>query len=116
MSQSESQMTPIQLNVVMADDTHLPLIHVNVLSARGGGLDEFYCVLGIAVPPAIEDLPATQNVGHIVAQPVFRFAISRETMAKFLASMTQAYDQQTAIIQQLRSVRNEVSEDDQSDS
>ena len=57
-------------------------------------------------------MAAVTEAGHIVAQPVFRFAISRDTMEKFLALMAGQYDQQTTLIKQLHRLGEETSKEE----
>lgn len=100
MSQSESQPMPMTFNVTIADASNLPMPHVNALAIRSG-IDEFFLTLGVAVPPDQTEAATAMEVGYLVAQPVFRFAISRDTMSKFLAVMIGQYEQQTTLMKQL---------------
>lgn len=101
MSQSKSESTPITFNVTIADASNLPINHVNALVIRSG-VDEFFLTLGVVMPPDQTEVAAAAENGHLVAQPVFRFAISRDTMAKFLAVMAGQYDEQTKLIRHLQ--------------
>ena len=101
MSQSELGPAPVTFSITFADASNLPIHHVNALGLRGSS-DEFFLTLGVVVPPDQTEVAAVEEIGHLVAQPVFRFAISRDTMEKFLTLMVGQYDQQTTLIQQLR--------------
>lgn len=94
MSQPDLESAPKTFNVTFADASHLPIHHVNAMSIRGG-TDEFFFTIGIVVPPDQEEMAAAMEAGHVEAQPLLRFAISRDTMDKFLALMAGQYDQQT---------------------
>lgn len=100
MSQSELEPRPIKYNITIADASNLPILHVNALNLRMS-LDEFYITLGVIQPPDQAELTQVAEVGHAVAQPVFRFAISRDTMEQFLSVMAGQYDQQTTLMQRL---------------
>jgi hypothetical protein len=103
MSQPELEPTPVTFNITIADASNLTIHHVNALGLRTGS-DEFYFTLGVVMPPDQAEIAAAMEAGHLVAQPVFRFAISRNTMEKFLAVMADQYDQQTTAIKQLHSL------------
>ncbi len=107
---TNSEPVPVTFNIKTADASHLPIYHVNVLELRSG-IDEFFFTLGIIVPPDQEEGIAATEVGHLVAQPVFRFALSRDTMEKFLALMASQYDQQTALRKRLQQLSEETSKE-----
>lgn len=109
MSQSELEPRSVTLNVTIADASNLPVHHVNALVVRSG-VDEFFLTLGVVTPPDQTEVVTATEIGHLVAQPVFRFAISRETMAKFLAVMAGQYDDQTKLIRQLQDLNIKASE------
>jgi hypothetical protein len=108
MSQQESKDAPTSLNVKFTDASHLPIPHVNAMAVNTGS-DEFFFTLGVVVPPDQEEMKAARETGYVVAQPVCRFAMSRDSMEKLLALMAGQYDQQTAIIQELQRKRTETS-------
>ena len=101
MGHSGSEPTPVTFNVTIADASDLPINHVNALVIRSG-VDEFFLTLGVVMPPDQAEVATAAETGHLVAQPVFRFAISRDTMAKFLAVMAGQYDEQTKSIKHLQ--------------
>jgi len=68
--------------------------------------------LGVVQPPDQSEVAALVEAGHIEAQPVFRFAISRDTMEKFLAVMAGQYDEQTRAIKQLRSLMQKATKEE----
>lgn len=111
MSQSESAPLPRALKIKFADASNLPVQHVNAMGIHTGS-DEFFFILGVVVPPDQEGVAEAIEADHIIAQPVFRFAITRDTMEKFLAVMAGQYDQQTALNKQLQQRSSEVSEDE----
>jgi hypothetical protein len=100
MSQPESEPQAMVVNVTIADASHLSLLHVNALSVRSSS-DEFFFTLGIALPPDRVEIDAMTENKQIVAQPVFRFAVSRDTMEKFLTLMADQFEQQTLFRDQL---------------
>ncbi|MEO8954656.1 MAG: hypothetical protein ACR2H5_26660 [Ktedonobacteraceae bacterium] len=100
MSQPELEPQPVKYNVIIDDASDLPILHVNALNLRIS-LDEFYFTLGIIQPPDQAELPKVAEAGHAVAQPVFRFAVSRYTMEQFLSVMAGLYDQQTTMLQRM---------------
>lgn len=114
MSQPELEPTPVQINVTIADASNLPIHHVNAMSLRVGS-DEFFFTLGVVPPPDQVEMAAVTEAGQIVAQPVFRFAISRDTMEKFLTLMANQYDQQTTLIKRLRHVSEKMSKEEVSE-
>ena|SRR5579864_4553300 len=111
MSQSELGPAPMTFNVTFADASNLPIHHVNALGLRSGS-DEFFFTLGVVVPPDQVEVAEAVEAGHLVAQPVVRFAISRDTMEKFLALMAGQYDQQTTLIKQLHRLSEETSKEE----
>ena len=108
MSQSELEPKPVQVNVTMGDASDLPLYHVNVMNIRAG-IDEFYFTWGVVLPPEQAEIAALTVNGQVqaVAQPIFRFALSRDTMEKFLTLMASTFDQQTKIIEKLHQKTSE---------
>jgi hypothetical protein len=110
MSQSELEPKPIQVNVTIGDASNLPIYHVNVMNLRAGS-DEFYFTLGITQPPEQTEIAALTVDGQVqvVAQPLFRFAISHDTMEKFLTLMAGIFDQQTTLMKQLHQQSSETS-------
>jgi hypothetical protein len=98
-----SEQNPIPLGgaftIVLPDAPELPLLHVNALNLRYS-LDEFFFTLGVVLPPEVRTYEDVERVGTtLTAQPVFRFALSRETMAKFLELMNNQYRAQTTVIE-----------------
>lgn len=96
MSQSELKPQPISLNIKFADASNLPVSHVNAVSVHSG-TDEFFFTVGVAVPPSPEELAVVAETGHLIAQPIYRFAMSRDTMEKILQLMAEQFEQQTAL-------------------
>lgn len=111
MSQQEPRATPTLLNVKFADASSLPIQHVNAMGIRSGS-DEFFFTLGVIEPPNQEELPAIKEAGHVIAQPVYRFAVSRDNMEKFLALMASQYDQHMALVNELRQQHTEISNEE----
>lgn len=104
MSQSEPKPTPAMLNVRFTDASNLPIFHVNALSVLGTS-DEFFFTLGVIHPPSPEDIATIREVGYVTAQPIYCFAISRDSMEKFLTLMADQYEQQTTLGNRLREHR-----------
>ncbi len=113
MSQSESAPKPIKFTVTISDASHLPIYHVNVLNLRFS-IDEFYFTLGAIPPLDRAEIEELSEKGQAVAQPVFRFAVSRDTMEQFLTLMASQFDQQTTVIQQLHRPSEEASKEEAS--
>lgn len=107
MSQQEPSAIPTPLNVKFADASNLPIQHVNAMGIRSSN-DEFFFTLGVVEPPDQEELPAIKEAGHIIAQPVYRFAVSRGSMEQFLALMASQYDQQMALVNELHRQQTEI--------
>jgi len=108
MSQQEPKVIPTPLNVKFADASNLPILHVNAMGIHSSS-DEFFFTLGVVVPPDREELLTIQEVGHVIAQPIYRFAVSRDNMEKFLELMANQYNQQTALVDELQRQRTETS-------
>lgn len=106
MSQPESDPKLRTFDVTFADASNLPIHHVNALVVRTGS-DEFFLTLGVVVPPDQSEMTEIVQAGHLEAQPVFRFALSRDTMEKFLAVMAGQYDEQTSSIRRLNYLSEE---------
>ncbi len=111
MSQPELEPKPVKYNIMIADASNLPILHVNALNLRIS-LDEFYFTLGVVQPPDQTELTKVAEVGHAVAQPVFRFALSRDTMEQFLSVMASQYDQQTTLNQRFHRSSEETSKEE----
>lgn len=111
MNQQEPGIIPTPLNVKFADASNLPVQHVNAMAINTGS-DEFFFTLGVIVPPDQEEMAAVLEVGHVIAQPVYRFAISRDNMEKILALMASQYDQQTVLVNELQRQRTEISNEE----
>jgi len=90
---------PTAFTVVFPDTPELSVLHVNALNMRLG-TDEFILTLGIVLPPDISSPDKAKEMGYrVTAQPLFQFAITRDTMGKFLQLMKEQYDRQTAVQQ-----------------
>ena len=111
MSHQESRVKPTPLNVKFADASNLPMQHVNAMSVYLG-TDEFIFTLGTIMPPDQEEMAAILEAGHVIAQPVYRFAISRDNMQKFIELMESQYKQQTTLIEELQRQRTETSNEE----
>lgn len=111
MSQQESRVIPTSLKIMFTDASNLPIQHVNAMGIHSGS-DEFFFTLGVVVPPDQEEAEAIQKAGHVIAQPVYRFAVSRDSMESFLALMAGQYDQQTTFIKELQRQRTETSNEE----
>ncbi len=108
MSQPESESTPLTLNIKFSDAPNLPIFHVNALGINSSS-DEFFLTLGVVMPPDQTQAATLRESGYIVAQPIFRCAISRDTMEKLLALMAGQYDEQTKVRNQLHQQSSEPS-------
>lgn len=111
MSQQELEHKPVKYNIVIEDASNLPILHVNALNLRMS-LDEFYFTLGVIQPPDQAELPKIVETGHVAAQPIFRFAISRDTMEQFLTVMAGLYDQQSRLIHGLNHFNEEANKEE----
>jgi hypothetical protein len=111
MGQQEPRAIPTPVNVKFADASNLLVQHVNAMGIHSGS-DEFFFTLGVVVPPDQEEIAEVLETGHIVAQPVYRFAISRDNMEKFIELMEDQYKQQTALIKELQHRRTETSNEE----
>jgi|SRR5205809_7465495 len=111
MSQPELEATPVTLDIRFSDASNLPVCHVNAMQLSASS-DEFFFTLGVVPPPLPTEVAEVTKAGYLVAQPVFRFAISRDSMDKFLALMAGQYDQQTRFVQRLHRPSEETSEEE----
>jgi hypothetical protein len=111
MSQPELEPMPVTITVTIADASDLPVYHVNVMTLRGSS-DEFFFTLGVIHPPDQAEIASLPENRQMVAQPVFRFAISHDTMEKFLTVMAGQFEQQTTLRKQLQQQSSEVSENE----
>lgn len=100
MSQQEPKALSAPLNIKFANDPNLPVQHVNALGVNSSS-DEFFITLGVVVPPDVQDMPALLEAGYITAQPVYRFAVSRDNMEKILHLMADQFAQQTMLRNQM---------------
>jgi hypothetical protein len=106
LDQQEPKAVPTPINVKFSDASTLPIQHVNTMGVHSSS-DEFFLTLGVVVPPDQEEAAKVLENGYIVAQPVYRFAVSRDTMAKFIEIMEGQYKQQTILIKELQKQRTE---------
>jgi hypothetical protein len=109
MSEQNLEPMPEPLLVAMSDASSLPIYHVNALNLRAG-IDEFFFTLGIVPPPDRSEIPAIKEAGHIEAQPIFRFAVSRDTMEKFLSLMADQFEEQTRAVERFRGSKQQTGE------
>jgi hypothetical protein len=72
----------------------------------------FFFTLGVVQPLDQSEIGAFTENGQITAQPVFRFAISRDTMEKFLALMANQLEQQTMLLKRLHRSDAETSKEE----
>ncbi len=87
-------------SIVVPDAPDLPLLHVNALNLRFG-IDEFFFTLGVVLPPEVKDPSQVPENPRVTAEPVFRFAVSRQAMQKFIDLMVTQFNNQTAMIQEI---------------
>jgi hypothetical protein len=102
MHQPELDSTPVQLSVTVGDASDLPMYHVNAMNLRASS-DEFFFTFAFAELPdrsEITELPVDGQV-KVVAQPIFRFAVARDTMENFLTLMADTFERQTALREQM---------------
>ena len=86
--------------VVVPEAPELPLLHVNTMNLRYT-TDEFVCTLGVVLPPVIHGPEDIEHIGtELIAEPVFRFAVSRDVMVSFIQLMQSLYEQQSAAREQ----------------
>lgn len=111
MSQQEMDPQSINIRMTFSDASHLPIPHANAMSLRHTS-DEFYFILGVAQPPDELEVEAIKNAGVVVAQPLFRFAISRDTMEQFLGLMADQYEKQTALMKQRQMISDETTKEE----
>src|SRR5579859_5383117 len=109
MSEQNLEPMPEPLIVTMNDASNLPVYHVNAMNLHGS-TDEFFFTLGIVQPPDRSEMPAIVEAGHIKAQPIFRFAVSRDTMEKFLSLMAEQFEEQSRVVERLRSLKQKTGE------
>lgn len=82
--------------VVFPDTPQLPVLHVNAMNLKFS-TDEFFFTLGTAVPPEFENAEELKKLDQVVAQPLFRFAASRETIKQFIDLMVKQYNEQERV-------------------
>jgi hypothetical protein len=93
--------TPLNITVVIPETTDLPLLHVNALNVRLTA-DEFFWTLGVVMPPEFRTEEEAQKASpQLLAQPVFRFAVSRQTMARFIDLIQAQFQQQSALLERM---------------
>jgi hypothetical protein len=114
LDQQEPKAVPTPINVKFSDTSTLPIQHVNTMGIHSGS-DEFFLTLGVVVPPDQGEAAKVLENGYIVAQPIYRFAVSRDTMAKFIEIMEGQYKQQTALIKELQKQRTEIRNEGEKD-
>ena len=93
MNQPEAQPELVTLTTRITNSSNLPMYHVNAIDLRYSS-DEFYFTFGVASPPDASNI----ETGYIDAQPIVRFAISRDTMEQFLNVMVSQFEQQTTLL------------------
>lgn len=96
MSQPELDPTAVQISVTIDDASKLPMYHVNAMNLRASS-DEFFFTLGLAELPEQAEMAAVEGQIKVVAQPVFRFAVARDTMEIFLNLMADTFERQTTL-------------------
>lgn len=98
MGETHDRVPPSKsFNVLMGDASDLPIPHVNVLDVRFSP-DEFFLTFGIVVPPVLATEEEADALDVLTAQPVFRCAISRQIMQRFITIMSQQLDNQTVML------------------
>lgn len=96
MEKPEAPPNIKNVKVVFPDVSQLPVLHVNAMNLRFS-TDEFFFTIGTAVPPEFENIEDAKSLEQVPAQPLFRFAISRETMKQFIDLMIRQYNEQEKI-------------------
>jgi hypothetical protein len=100
MAEDETTPTTRTYAIEVPDAPHLPLIHINALNLRYA-VDEFFFTLGVVLPPEVKDTNELASIERLTAEPVFRFAVSRQVMQRFIDLMVTQFNQQTEMIQRL---------------
>jgi hypothetical protein len=96
MEKPEATPTIKNIRVVFPDVSQMPVLHVNAMNLRFS-TDEFFFTIGTAVPPEFEHAEDAKDFEQVTAQPLFRFAASRETMKQFIDLMIRQYNEQEKI-------------------
>jgi hypothetical protein len=91
-----------QLKARFVDESVLITHFVNTVNVRGG-LEEFYVTLGTALPIEVAKPEDLENIDTVEAQPLFRCAITRQTMKQIIDLLQAVYDQNTKQLESLRS-------------
>lgn len=87
-------------SVIMPDAPDLPIQHVNVLDVRFAP-DELFLTFGVVLPPAFASEAEAEATNVVSAQPVFRCAVSRQVMQRFINIMASQYENQTHLLENM---------------
>ncbi len=93
MDEPEAIPTVKNFKITFPDVSQLPVLHINAMNLRFS-TDEFFFTIGTVAPPEFESAEEAKNLEQVVAQPLFRFAVSRETMKQFIILMEKQYNEQ----------------------
>lgn len=110
---AEERQIPQQklIRTTFVGDSELPVHYVNIVNVRSG-VEEFFVTLGTAMPPEITDIKDLESIDTVKAQPLFRFAMSRQVMKDVIELMQRIYDQQTKQIEMMHTLQEKGGEND----
>src|SRR5437660_12658341 len=115
MTEERKRPTPNQYKIVLINDENLPTHYVNIVNIRSG-LEEFFLTFGTAIPSEITDIKDLENIDSVNAHALFRCAISRSMMKQLIDLMTNLYENQAGIVEQLQTLQRREEEYGNSDS
>jgi len=77
--------------VVLEDTDELPMPHINAFLAQSGIADDFFITVGVVLPPDVTSMEELDKYESIPAKTLFRFAVSRLSMAQFINALRFQY-------------------------
>ncbi len=115
MAEEKKSSPPKQVKTIFVGDENLPTHYVNSANIRAG-LEEFFLTFGTTLPLEITDIKDLEDIDSVNAHALFRCAISRSMMKQLIDLMTNLYENQAGIVEQLQTLQRREEEYGNSDS
>ncbi|SRR6266487_375357 len=114
MAEERKISHPKQVKTIIVGDENLPTHFVNSVNIRSG-LEEFFLTFGTAIPLEITDIRDLEAINSVNAHALFRCAISRSMMKQLIDLMTNLYENQSGLVEQLQTFQRKDEEYDNND-
>ena len=91
-----------KINVFLTGEEDLPTYYANMVNVRTS-LEDFFLTFGTVVPTHFVEDP--EELDNLKVRPLFRCAMSRSSAKDLIRLLTQCYEHQTTLIEEMQDDR-----------